>query len=70
MVEFIVRENVDVVLVSKDTSVILPVCKVGVEWRRDGAINGLKGREGKGVMFGAQFDMVIEGSINDINKEG
>ena len=70
MVEFVVRRDVDAILVGKNTGVTLPVCKVRAEWKGNGAINGLECGEEKGVIFGTGFDMIIECSVNDVNKEG
>ena len=53
MAEFVVRRNVDGILLSKNTNVTLPVCQAGAEWRRNEAINGLECSEKEGFVFGA-----------------
>ena len=57
-------------LVDKNTGIALPVCEVRVEWRGNGTINDLECSEEEGVICGARFDMSIECSVHDINKEG
>ena len=39
------------VLVGGNTGVTLPICKAGVEWRGNGAINYLEGSEDEGIIL-------------------
>ena len=70
MMEGGVIGDIDVALIGQDACFDLPVGEAGMEGKRDVIIHGLEGLENEGVACRGRLDMVGEGNVNDIDKEG
>ena len=69
--EGVVCGDVDAALVSKDdASFDLPVSEPGTEGKRDVLVHRLEGLENERVSRGCGFNVVGEGGVNQVDKEG
>jgi len=69
MVDGVIIRDVDLALVGKDSSFMLPVGEAGVEGKGDGTIHRLEGLEYKGVIGRGGLNVIGEGGVDDANKK-
>ena len=68
--EEVVCRDVDATFVSEDAGFDLPVSESGTEGKGNVFVHGLESLEYKGISRRGGFDMVGEGGVNKIDKEG
>ena len=57
------------ILVDENAGITLLICKARMEQRGNRAIYGLECGEKERVIFGTQFNVVIEHDVNNIDKK-
>ena len=57
-------------LVGEDSGINLPVSEAGAEWKGNILVHGLECLEHKGVPSRSRLDMLGEGSVDEVDKEG
>lgn len=68
MTEMTNGRNIYTVVVEKDSIEILPIGEMGAILGRNILIDGLQGLENKRVPLGSVEDLLVEGSINCLDK--
>ena len=62
--------DVDTAFIGEDASFNLPVSQPGTEGEGNVFVHGLEGLEDERVACGGRFDVVREGSVNEVNEKG
>ena len=66
----IVCGDIDTAFIGEDAGFDLPVGQLGAEGERNILVHGLEGLENEGVSRGCGFNVVGEGGVNQVDKEG
>ena len=68
--EGVVCRDVDAAFVHKNAGFDLPVSQARTEGKRNVLVHGLEGLENKGVTRRGRFNVVGEGGVDEVDKEG
>ena len=68
--EGVIGRDIDAASISKNSGLNLPVGQPGAKWKRNVVVHGLESLKDKGVACRCRFNVVGEGGVNQVNKEG